>query len=101
LRRHVGKLQLLDDRVALVHGEEVVAGLDHLIDALVEERAQALAATLRDSSRKIGRQHAIVCCAPSSASSSMPWTSSLIRSTRDSAMASIEIFWIATVLPAE
>jgi hypothetical protein len=26
LRRHVGKLQLLDDRVALVHGEEIVAG---------------------------------------------------------------------------
>jgi hypothetical protein len=100
LRRHVGKLQLLDDRVALVHGEEVVAGLDHLI-ALVEERAQALAAALRDLSRKIGWQRAIVCCAPSSASSSMPWTSSLMRSTRDSAMASIEIFWIATVLPAE
>ena len=28
MRRHVGKLQLLDDRVALVHGEEVVAGLE-------------------------------------------------------------------------
>jgi hypothetical protein len=46
LRRHVGKLQLLDDRVALVYGEEVVAGLDHLIAALVEEGAQALAAGL-------------------------------------------------------
>jgi hypothetical protein len=46
LRRHVGKLQLLDDGVALMHGEEVVAGLDHLVAALVEEGAQALAAGL-------------------------------------------------------
>jgi hypothetical protein len=39
LRRHVGKLQLLDDRVALAHGEEVVAGLERLVAARVEEDA--------------------------------------------------------------
>src|SRR6476660_5543269 len=46
LRRHVRQLQLLDDRVALVHGEEIVAGLDQLVAALVEEGAQMLAAGL-------------------------------------------------------
>ncbi len=46
LRRHVGKLELLHDGVALVHGEEIVTGLDHFIAALIEEGAQWFAAGL-------------------------------------------------------
>ena len=47
LRRHVGKLELLDDGVALVHGEEIVTGLDHFVAALIEEGAQSSRPTSR------------------------------------------------------
>ena len=44
--RHVGHLQLLDDGVALVHGQEIVAGLHHFVAARIEKGAQAFAAGL-------------------------------------------------------
>jgi hypothetical protein len=67
-----------------VHGEEVVAGLDHLIAALVEEGAQALAAGLvRDLRRGRSSGSADRLLRASSASNSMPRTSSLMRSTRE------------------
>jgi hypothetical protein len=69
---------------------EVETGVDDLVAAFVEKSTQALRPALIDSTRMIGWLRPILCCAPSSASSSMPWISSLIMSTRGNASASIE-----------